>query len=204
MELLDASKVLVLMYILSLNWIDTKHVAFASHHVIKILWIVAIGVVFIIYDIVLAVIMAIALIITLLKIGATPSVPSGYTPHDSKYAMYAMYERMEQAKPVVQKQQPLHVEPEPQPHVEPVPSQHIENIQDDVHFDDNDVHNDVHNDVLQKNAQLAIEKYVVDDLLKKASEDAFIPENRYKYPALIGGQFNIQGIEKNMTGYNFK
>jgi hypothetical protein len=51
-------------------------------------------------------------------------------------------------------------------------------------------------------AHRAIEKYVVDDYLHKASSDGILPENYSKFPNALGVQYNIQGIEKDMVGYN--
>jgi hypothetical protein len=51
-------------------------------------------------------------------------------------------------------------------------------------------------------AQQALEKYVIDDYLKKAAEDGIIKENYTKFPNILGNQYNIQGVEKDMMGYN--
>lgn len=57
---------------------------------------------------------------------------------------------------------------------------------------------------LQDHAHQAIEKYVVEDYLRKASSDGLLSENLDKFPNVLGEQFNIQGIEKNIVGYNYK
>ena len=56
----------------------------------------------------------------------------------------------------------------------------------------------------QDHAHQAIEKYVVEDYLRKASSDGLLSENLDKFPNALGEQFNIQGIEKNIVGYNYK
>lgn len=52
-------------------------------------------------------------------------------------------------------------------------------------------------------AEKALEKYVVDDLLNKASTDGIIAENYDKFENPLGQQYNIQGIEKDIVGFNY-
>jgi hypothetical protein len=52
-------------------------------------------------------------------------------------------------------------------------------------------------------AQKAIEKYVVDDYLSKASNSYMWDETNYNtFPNPLGQQINIQGIDKTVVGYN--
>lgn len=68
MELIDVLKVVVLLYILFVFWVDTKYIEFLSNPLIKNLWIFTIIAVFLFTDIVLGIILAIAFILTLLKL----------------------------------------------------------------------------------------------------------------------------------------
>ena len=58
--------------------------------------------------------------------------------------------------------------------------------------------------VPMEGADKALQKYIVDDLLKKAAEDGIIEENMNTFPNSMGAtQWNIQGIEKDMVGFNY-
>jgi hypothetical protein len=55
----------------------------------------------------------------------------------------------------------------------------------------------------EEDAHKALQKYIVDDYLQKASVDAIIPENYDVFPNPLGLQYNIQGIEKDIVGFNY-
>lgn len=52
-------------------------------------------------------------------------------------------------------------------------------------------------------AQKALEKYVVDDYLAKASQSHIWDEKNYNlYPNALGLSYNIQGIQNDIVGFN--
>jgi hypothetical protein len=55
----------------------------------------------------------------------------------------------------------------------------------------------------EEDAHKALQKYIVDDYLQKASVDGIIPENYDVFPNPLGLQYNIQGIEKDIVGFNY-
>lgn len=81
----------------------------------------------------------------------------------------------------------------------------VEDSPENVNKDENEKETDaIDAAVTQQDANEAheaLQKYVVEDLLKKASEDGIIKENVDKYPNALESSWNIQGIEKDMVGY---
>lgn len=74
MEFVDLFKVIVLVYILVVYWIDTKYLSFLSNPLVKVFWVITIIGVFLLLDIVLGIILGIAFILSLLKLQSLPSV----------------------------------------------------------------------------------------------------------------------------------
>ena len=66
-EFVDVLKLIVLVYILVLYWIDASYLTFFSNTLVKVLWVLTIIGVFLFVDVVLGIVLAIAFILSIVK-----------------------------------------------------------------------------------------------------------------------------------------
>lgn len=175
----DVFKVLTLLYILVVSFISPKYLAFANNLFVKILLIAITVVIVLIYDIVLGVVMGVALIITFVRA-------------DSMYDAFPVLNTRQQFLPPVQ-------------FIEKVKTKSKQETETTMVIDPPETSYQVETQIetKQEEAQKALEKYAVDSLLHKASTDGIIDEHYNTFPKNLGVQFNIQGIETDIVGYNY-
>jgi hypothetical protein len=220
-NILDVFKVLVLVYILLISWINYKYLTFVDNPFVKIFWIASIVIILLIVDIVLAIILGIAFIITLLRVDSKsslmplPTVPVSHPVIPEKkieesrepdHKHNITYDNSKKAKcsPIITndpekkwtQEEPAYVyiskpaEAREHPLAKPLPQTDQRFKPAEISMSEADAHN-------------ALQKYVVDDYLEKASADAIIPDNYNVFPNPLGLQYNIQGIEKDIVGYDY-
>lgn len=188
MHMINILKVIVLIYIILVVFLEPIHIHPLHNNVVYGIWIVlAIGV-FIFVDIVLGIVLFAAWIITYIRVSTFLKVETNvnYEPEVIDYT-----------KPELESRKDICDGP-------PVPMEGAaKSLQQ--YIGHNHIEKGVCEHPTEKTAEEALEKYVVDDYLKKAAEDGIIEANMDLYPNSMGtSQYNIQGIEKNMVGYNYK
>lgn len=170
---IDGSKILILLYILSVYFLPGNFLTFSSSKLVIIVWLATALGLYLFVDPVVGLLLVVALIVSLVR---------WEKPIQKVHVRYAT--------PV----------PSQSPQTPPTPeSPSAKYTQVGEHYESPDDDTDNKGKVL---ASKAIEKYVVDDYLHKASSDGIIAENYSKFPNALGVQYNIQGIEKDMVGYN--
>lgn len=197
MESVDIFKIIVLIYIVTVYWISPDYLTFMSHPVYKVLWIITIIVVFMLVDIVLGVLLAIAFIFSILKLNdKTSPVPvSPPTAHAPQPSMNT--KQKENARALPQK----YVKPVESPATVAAAQHYVSQKLPDKMFANHETSN-MHYD--NDDANTAIQKYVVDDFLRKAADEGIYSHDNYtKFPDPLGqSSYNIQGVEKDIVGYN--
>lgn len=188
---LDTFKVLTLAYILLVSWIDPIYIKFVDNSFIKIFWIGTVLSVLLLVDIVLGIVLGIAFIVTIVTLDNKNSKNS-ITPYPHNQSSYSKYSTYEKFTP-------------------PPPLYKVDNSNTKTVIQNNKVikpqlnvtHDNTNIGQMENQAHIALQKYVVDDLLQKASDDAILPDNYDKFPNPLGLQYNIQGIEKDIVGFNY-
>lgn len=193
MNTIDVLKMLLLIYIIFAVFLDPKLLLPLHNNIVYILWITIAVAVLLFYDIVLGIVLFTAWIITYIKV-STPMKLETHTESEPEVIDYN--------KPELEDRKDICNGP-------PVPMEGgAKGLKQYIG------HNAIKNDFCggkeaeedrEEVAEQALQKYVVEDYLKKAAEDGIIEENINLYPNSMGtSQFNIQGIEKNIVGYNYK
>lgn len=187
MHALDILKMIVLVYIIFVVFLEPIYLSSLHNNVVYGIWIGLATTVFLFIDIVMGILLFAAWIITYIRISTLDKVETNvnYEP-----------ETIDQ-KPVLETRRDVCDGP-------PVPMEGAaKGLQQ--YIGHNHIDKGMCENAGEKTAEEALEKYVVDDYLKKAAEDGIIEENMDLYPNSMGtSQYNIQGIEKNMVGYNYK
>jgi hypothetical protein len=213
-DILDMFKVVFLIYTLVVSWIKPEYLLFIEHSMVQIFWIASILYVVLLVDIVLGVVMAIAFISTLVKVDTKEKlfpIPlvGQKAPETTPEKTNEQTQQTQETKDTQETTQPL-------PPVKTTPAithvtegtstqkvlseEHTDNIKPVVTLPQNDM--ETTGDIVPE-AQKAIDRYVVEQLLEKASNDHVIPENYQTFVKPLGLQYSIQGIEKDIVGYNY-
>lgn len=172
----DIYKVLVLFYILVVSFIEPQYLSFANNVLIKICLVVMTVVVLLLVDMTLAFVMGIAIIITFIRSDLPKTLQQIQKPEQSFLPPIEFMEKFKFKQNAT------------------LPYEHV------VDPPINEISEFTQHEIAQK----AIEKYAVETLLHKASMDGIIAENYNKFDKTLGEQFNIQGIEPDISGYNNK
>lgn len=184
MNMIDVAKVILMIYVIFAVFLEPIRLSALHNDIVYWVWIAVAAAVLLFVDIVLGIVLFAAWLITFIKL-STPLKVETHT--DSQ-------------------PEPVHT-PEHETRKDicdgpPVPMEGAaKGLQQYIN------HNHIKKDVCDDDllADQALQKYVVEDYLKKAAEDGIIEENINKYPNSMGtSQYNIQGIEKNIVGYNYK
>jgi hypothetical protein len=188
MNTIDVLKMLLLVYIIFAVFLEPKFLLPLHNNVVYLLWITIAIAVLLFVDIVLGIVLFTAWIITYIKV-STPMKVETHTESTPEVIDYK--------KPELEERKDVCNGP-------PVPMEGAaKGLQQ--YIGHNDIKKDFCEQSTEEVAEQVLQKYVVEDYLKKAAEDGIIEENINLYPNSMGtSQYNIQGIEKNMVGYNYK